>query len=104
MNAPEIIRAITWAADTDPALKQEVEDAIRRLAGRNRPVYNSIEVHHRLEAFITKHGSANKAAVALGISKSFLHDMRHAKRPYTDDLLTALGMERVRTKDLFSVL
>jgi hypothetical protein len=105
MQPAEIIAAINWAEDTDPMVRQSIEDAIYKLGGgNNRPTFNEIEVYRRLEAFIEGHGSANKAAAALGISKSFLHDMRHSKRPYTDDVLAAIGVERVRSHRQFRAL
>jgi hypothetical protein len=102
MTPSEILAAISWAPGTDPAVRQQVEDAIIRLGGSNaQPVFDEMGVHHRLEKFVAAKGTANKAAEALGISKSFMHDIRAGHRPVPDSVLHALEIERVRTKALF---
>lgn len=101
MTPSEILSKITWDAGTDPATRQTVEDAILRLGGGNRPTFDSMTVHHRLEKFVAQAGSANKAAAKLGIGKSFMCDIRAGNRPVPDSVLRALGIEKVRSKDLF---
>lgn len=101
MKAHEIVSSIAWAPEVDPAIRQQVEDAILRLAGGNRPVFDQMTVHRRLELFVKTHGSAAKAAAALGISKSFMHDLRAGHRPVPEHHLAALGIEKVRSRELF---
>lgn len=104
MKPFEIVGSIQWATDVDEATRRQVEDAIHRLAGGNRPTFNEMTVHRRLEAFVASCGTANRAAEALGISKSFMHDIRAGHRPVPDDILAQLGIERVRSKILYREL
>lgn len=101
MQPAEIVSAIAWAPDIDPAVKQQVEDAIRRLTGGNRPVFDEMTVHRRLEQFVSRHSTAKTAAAALKISTTFMSEMRCGHRPVPNDVLHALGIEKVRSKALF---
>jgi len=101
MRPQEIVSSIAWAPGVDPAVRQSVEDAILRLAGGNRPTFDELTVHARLEKFVKKHGSGIKAAKALGLGKSFMSDMRNGIRPVPDAVLRAVGIEKVRSRNLF---
>lgn len=96
MRGAEIITAIPWSPDTDAATRIQVEDAIRALDaaayGNARPTLGPMDVHRRLEAFVRAAGSANAAAGKLGISKSFLSDIRNSRRPAPAGVLGALGV------------
>lgn len=101
MTPSEILSKIAWAPDADPTTRQAVEDAILRMAGGNRPTFDSMTVHRRLEKFVAQAGSANKAAARLGIGKSFMCDIRCGNRPVPDSVLRVLGIEKVKSRDLF---
>lgn len=106
MRGAEIIDSIKWSYDIHPESRREIEDAIMRLdakahGGNGRPKLNSVSAFARLEAFIKRKGSARKAALALGISESFLSDIRNARRPIPPGVCAKIGIERVREKESY---
>lgn len=101
MRAAEIISQITWSPDTDPASIAAVEDAIIQLDAKsrqsnNRPVVSEIQLYRRLEIFIERAGSAKAAAAQLGISPSFLSQIRHAGRSMPAHVVHRLGYQKKR--------
>ncbi|MAN77653.1 MAG: hypothetical protein CML24_10775 [Rhizobiales bacterium] len=97
MRGAEIIDQIKWSYDIHPESRREIEDAILRLdakahGGNRRPRLNSVSAFARLEAYIKRKGSARKAAMALGISESFLSDIRNARRPIPPGFAVQSGL------------
>lgn len=104
MRGHEILDQITWSSDVHPETIKQIELAIaaldRKAYGTNRPSYNGAELHFLLTKYIKRHGSIRKAADAMGLSKSYLHDVDAGHRPASDKVLAALGLMR-STKDVF---
>lgn len=101
MRAHEIIANIAWSPDTDPAAIARIEDAIIQLdaksrGGNARPVVTEIQLYRRLETFIERAGSAKAAAAQLGISPSFLSQIRHAGRAMPASVAHRLGFQKKR--------
>lgn len=101
MRAHEIISQITWSPDTDPSTIQSIEDAIIKLdaksrGGNSRPVISEIDLYRRLEEYISRAGSAKAAAQQLGISPSFLSQIRHAGRAMPTSVVHRLGFQKKR--------
>lgn len=101
MRAQEIIAHISWSPDTDPSTIQQIEDAIIQLDAKSRqsnhrPVVTEIQLYRRLEQFIERAGSAKAAAAQLGISPSFLSQIRHASRTMPPAVVHRLGFQKKR--------
>ena len=105
MRGQEILSSIVWSGDVHPDTIKEIQAAIldldKKAYGTNRPQLNALEVHKRLSEFIARHGSVRKAADAIGISKSYLHDVDAGHRPASDTILRRLGLTK-STKEIFS--
>jgi hypothetical protein len=80
----------------DAALLAEIDAALARRRSTNGGprVYDDIEVGLRIERKIEQHGSMSAYARQLGVSSSFLHEVRHSIRPPSDRILHALGLRR----------
>jgi hypothetical protein len=104
MRGLEILDAIAWSGDVHPDTIASIEAAIldldRKVHGTNRRSYNTVTIQPLLDAFIKRHGSIRKAADAMGVSKSYLHDVDAGHRPPSDKVLAALGLIR-STKEIF---
>lgn len=104
MRGHEILTSISWAGDVHPDTIADIEAAIldldRRVHGTNRSFYTTTQLHFVLTKFIDKHGSIRKAAEAMGVSKSYLHDVDAGHRPASDKVLAALGLIR-STKEIY---
>lgn len=105
MRGKEIVEGISWSGDVHPETIKQIQDAIealdRKAYGTNRPQYNALEVHKRLTSFISEHGCIRKAADAIGISKSYLHDVDAGHRPASDGILRHLGLQK-STREIFT--
>jgi hypothetical protein len=72
----------------------DAELARRRRTNGGPRVYDDIEVGLRIERQIAVHGSMSALARAVGVSTSYLHEVRHSIRPPSDRILRALGLLR----------
>lgn len=87
-SAVEILGDPDLLADIDAALARR-----RRTNGGPR-VFDDIEVGLRIERKIGVYGSMSALARAVGVSSSYLHEVRHSIRPPSDKVLRALGLRR----------
>lgn len=78
-------------------------DFDRRVHGTNRTAYNAAELHFLLTRYIMERGSIRKTAEAMGLSKSYLHDVDARHRPPSDKVLAALGLIRSRKEIFISI-
>lgn len=105
MRGHEILSSISWSSDVHPDTIASIEAAIldldRKVHGTNMPTFAWPVAHKRLSQLIAKHKGHRKTAEFLGISKSFLYDVHCSKRPYTAEILQAIGLRRLPAKEKF---
>lgn len=59
-----------------------------------QPVGSDADPRELLREAIETEGSARAVATRLGVSTSYVLDVRHGRRPASDRLLAGLGLER----------
>lgn len=87
-DAAENLGDVDLLADIDAALARR-----RRTNGGPR-LYDDIEVGLRIERKIETYGSMSALARSIGVSTSFMHEVRHSIRPPSDRILRVLGLRR----------
>lgn len=98
MSAVRLLQRCRSAAEAlgDPDLLADIdaELARRRRSNGGPRVYDDLEVGLRIERRIAVHGSMSALARSIGVSTSFMHEVRHSIRPPSDRILRALGLRR----------
>ncbi len=98
MSAVQLLHRCRSAAEAlgDPDLVADIdaELARRRRSNGGPRVYDDIEIGLRIERRIAVHGSMSALARAVGVSTSYLHEVRHSIRPPSDRILRSLGLRR----------
>ena len=80
--------------DVELMVEIDAELARRRRTNGGPRVYDDVEVGLRIERRIAVLGSMSALARAVGVSTSYLHEVRHSIRPPSDRILRALGLRR----------
>lgn len=98
MSAVRLLQRCRSAAELigDPDLLADIdaELARRRRTNGGPKVFDDIEVGLRIERKIEVYGSMSALARSIGVSSSFMHEVRHSIRPPSDKILRALGLRR----------
>ena len=98
MSQVQLLHRCRSAAEMlgDPDLLADIdaELARRRRSNGGPRVYDDIEVGVRIERKISVYGSMSALARSIGVSTSYLHEVRHSLRPPSDKILRALGLRR----------
>jgi len=80
--------------DVDLMAEIDAELARRHRTNGGPRLYDDIEVGLRIERRIAVHGSMSALARSIGVSTSYLHEVRHSIRPPSDRILRVLGLRR----------
>lgn len=96
MSVSSVLKRCRGAAenlgDIDLMADIDAELARRRRTNGGPRVYDDIEVGLRIERQIAVLGSMSALARAVGVSTSYLHEVRHSIRPPSDRILRVLGL------------
>jgi hypothetical protein len=57
-----------------------------------------VEPLEALERFIAEHGTRREACMALGITPAYLSDILNGRRGFSENILNALGLQRIVVK------
>ena len=80
--------------DVDLMAEIDAERARRRRTNGGPRVFDDIEVGVLIERKIAVYGSMSALARSIGVSTSFMHEVRHSIRPPSAKILKALGLRR----------